>query len=109
MKIYKVSGMDGMGFENNNAYWSTIEKAKIDYQERYDKLAKSEHLVKNGDDCLENLQENPITEQGKEMLELSDKIRETSFAVWYKTSHEHDEWDIELISISLEELHVDKS
>lgn len=91
MKIYKVSIIDYIGFDNKTQYFDTIIKAETYLQELYNFVSNSEDYVE--DSFKETI--NKIREQ--------NIIRILSYEIGKDTCGEYEEY---LQSIAIEELDV---
>lgn len=104
MEIYRVKNSDMMGFTISELFFSSKEKAIQTFMEKMDEYRSSELLAKN-----EEVQEHNLSTESISFVENHpDKIKSAMVCLWYKCSHEYNEWDITVEHLDLEIVQVEE-
>lgn len=97
MEIFRFKKLDAMGFEMEEEFFLTKDKAVNHYKEKLNDYRRSERRTKTEDLAILEKQFSRY----KSLLP-GKRIVEHRIEVWEKTSYEYDEWDTTINMLVLE-------
>lgn len=105
MKAYVLSSMDMMGFPIEEKFFIKKERALEKFNEKVEEYRKNDNLATDEQAAEHNLSSKAITINEKGLL---SNIKSAMFCIWYKCSHEYDEWDIAVEHLEISEIEIEE-